>query len=223
MAWGSCWVVLNLYQLICISYYLLTMTRNEGRFEVQILATVLLILLLSAVADHHVVVASAPNVAASLDSGKNSGSAGLGSITYSSTRVTKAVPVVATKGTTGGQPAPWRPPVVNLQYFGGPVMWKPIRVHFIWYVTWHYLFLVTDQDIISCSLLHGHCKVDEELLHESSCYDHFHCFNVYNLLVIGVTKSPVLQMDSFWGFQQIFQSLQKITSQICSDSGATMS
>lgn len=28
---------------------------------------------------------------------------------------------------------PWRPPVVNLNYFGGPVMSNPIRVYFIWY------------------------------------------------------------------------------------------
>ena len=118
-----------------ISCYLLTMTTSKGRSGVQIFSTAvtgILVLLLSVVADHHVVVASGPSAAASLDSGGNSGSAGLGSIKYSSAKATKAVPVVATKG-TGGQPAPWRPPVVNLQYFGGPVMSKPIRVHFIWY------------------------------------------------------------------------------------------
>lgn len=117
----------------------ITMTTSKGRSGGHIFSTavtgILVLLLLSVVADYHVVVASGLSAAASLGgSGGTSGSAGLGWVKYSSAKATKAVPVVATNGTTGGQPAPWRPPVVNLQYFGGPVMWKPIRVHFIWYV-----------------------------------------------------------------------------------------
>ena len=134
----SCWVLLNVDQLIWISCYLLTiMTTSKGRSGVQIFSTAvtgILVLLMSVIADHHVVVASGPSVAASLGSGGNSGSAGLGSFRYSSAKATKGVPAVATNGSTGSQPAPWRPPVVNLQYFGGPVMSKPIRVHLIWYV-----------------------------------------------------------------------------------------
>ena len=38
------------------------------------------------------------------------------------------------KPAAGANTPPWRPPVVNISYFGGPVMSKPIRVHLIWYV-----------------------------------------------------------------------------------------
>ena len=31
---------------------------------------------------------------------------------------------------------PWRPPVVNMNYFGGPVLSNPIKLYFIWYGNW---------------------------------------------------------------------------------------
>jgi hypothetical protein len=136
-------------------------------FATAVTGMILVVLLLSGGADDHVVVASGLSAAACLGSGGNSGSAGLGSIQYSSAKASKAVPVVATQG-TGGQPAPWRPPVMNLQYWGGPVMWKPIRVHFIWYVGELCLFLVTGWINRSRYEIHDartlHCKVDERLL-----------------------------------------------------------
>lgn len=49
-------------------------------------------------------------------------------------KTTKGAKAVLVKGTpTGGPTTPWRPPVVNLNYLGGLVMNKPIRIHFIWY------------------------------------------------------------------------------------------
>ena len=49
-------------------------------------------------------------------------------------KAVRGAKAVLVKGTpTGGPTTPWRPPVVNLNYLGGLVMNKPIRIHFIWY------------------------------------------------------------------------------------------
>ena len=50
-------------------------------------------------------------------------------------KTAKGAKAVLVKGTptTGGPTTPWRPPVVNLNNHGGPVMNKPIHIHFIWY------------------------------------------------------------------------------------------
>lgn len=46
----------------------------------------------------------------------------------------KALPIGPPKSAAGGATvAPWRPPVVDLHYQGGPVMTQPIKCVFIWY------------------------------------------------------------------------------------------
>lgn len=50
-----------------------------------------------------------------------------------SKKAPEALPIGPPKSVGGATVAPWRPPVVNLQYRGGPVMTQPIKCIFIWY------------------------------------------------------------------------------------------
>ena len=45
----------------------------------------------------------------------------------------EALPIGTPKSSGKATVAPWRPPVVNFQYQGGPVMTQPIKCIFIWY------------------------------------------------------------------------------------------
>lgn len=47
----------------------------------------------------------------------------------------EALPIGSPKSSGGATVAPWRPPVVNFQYQGGPVMTRPIKCIFIWYAS----------------------------------------------------------------------------------------
>ena len=70
------------------------------------------------------------------------------------------------KPAAGANTPPWRPPVVNISYFGGPVMSKPIRVHLIWYV-------------------------DRSLLHRLHCNLHIYIC-VGSILTLAETKQILL-------------------------------